>query len=404
MIFPMSLLARNMYADNKEGKNLENDFTQFNYNTFLLFKPGFSFDGFAEKLKQIHLKIKPDDTDTDYLLLPLSKMHLYRSDGSDGGYSTVRMFFIIAILILVIACINYVNLSTARSMLRAKEVSLRKIVGAGRAQLFFQFIIETTLLFLFATVLGLGLVYVLLPLFNEISGKELILNLADYQIWEIILFTVCGTLIISSIYPALLLSSFEPLKALKGKISARINDATFRKTLVVVQFTFSVVLIAGTIIIKEQMSFMRSKQLGYDKSYVLSCNMRKMGEHYDAVKADLLKQPGIAGVTSASVNIIRYGGHTGNNWWDGKQDGETLMLSPMAIDKDFISFFKMQMKEGDVFTGTVADSTHFILNETAVKAARLEDPIGKKFKLQEYHGNDHWCCKRFSFCFYATKN
>ncbi len=397
MLFPMSMLGSIMYANNKEGKNLENDFTQFSYNTFLLFKPGFSFAGFTEKLKQIHLKIKPDDTDADYLLLPISKMHLYRADGSDGGYSTVRMFFIIAILILVIACINYVNLSTARSMLRAKEVSLRKIVGAGRAQLFFQFIIETTLLFLFATVLGLGLVYVLLPLFNEISGKELILNLADYRIWEIILLTVCGTLIISSIYPALLLSSFEPLKALKGKISARINDATFRKTLVVVQFTFSVVLIAGTIIIKEQMSFMRSKQLGYDKSYVLSCNMRKMGAHYDAVKTELLKQPGVAGVTSASVNIIRYGGRTGNNWWDGKQDGETLMLSPMGIDKDFISFFKMQMKEGDVFSGTIADSTHFILNETAVKAARLEDPIGKRFKLQETMGTIIGVVKDFHF-------
>ena len=397
MLFPMSMLGSIMYANNKEGKNLENDFTQFSYNTFLLFKPGFSFGGFAEKLKQIHLKIKPDDTDADYLLLPLSKMHLYRADGSDGGYSTVRMFFIIAILILVIACINYVNLSTARSMLRAKEVSLRKIVGAGRAQLFFQFIIETVVLFLFATVLGLGLVYVLLPLFNEISGKELILNLTDYRIWEIILFTVCGTLIISSIYPALLLSSFEPLKALKGKISARINDATFRKTLVVVQFTFSVVLIAGTLIIKEQMSFMRSKQLGYDKSYVLSCNMRKMGAHYDAVKAELLKQPGIAGVTSASVNIIRYGGHTGNNWWNGKQDGETLMLSPMGIDKDFISFFKMQMKEGDVFAGTVADSTHFILNETAVKAARLENPIGKRFKLQQTMGTIIGVVKDFHF-------
>jgi len=397
MLFPMSLLASNLYANNKEGKNLENDFTQFNYNTFLLFKPGFSFDGFTERLKQIHLKIKPDDTDADYLLLPLSKMHLHRADGSDGGYSTVRMFLIIAILILVIACINYVNLSTARSMLRAKEVSLRKIVGAGRAQLFFQFIVETIVLFLFATVLGLGLVYVLLPLFNEISGKELILNLADFGIWKVILFTVCGTLIISSIYPALLLSSFEPLKALKGKISARINDATFRKTLVVVQFTFSVVLIAGTIIIKEQMAFMRSKQLGYDKSYVLSCSMRKMGEHYDAVKADLLKQPGVAGVTSASVNIIRYGGLTGNNWWDGKQDGETLMLSPMAIDKDFISFFKMQMKEGDVFSGTVADSAHFILNETAVRAARLENPVGKKFKLQNTMGTIIGVAKDFHF-------
>ena len=145
------------------------------------------------------------------------------------------------------------------------------------------------------------------------------------------------------------------------------------------------------------MSFMRSKQLGYDKSYVLSCSMRKMGEHYDAVKADLLKQPGVAGVTSASVNIIRYGGLTGNNWWDGKQDGETLMLSPMAIDKDFISFFKMQMKEGDVFSGTVADSAHFILNETAVRAARLENPIGKKFKLQNTMGTIIGVAKDFHF-------
>lgn len=397
MLFPMSLLAKNMYADNKEGKNLENDFVQFNYNTFLLLKPGFSLNGLAEKLKQIHLRIKPDDTDAEYLLLPLSKMHLFRADGSDGGYSTVRMFLIIAILILVIACINYVNLSTARSMLRAKEVSLRKIVGAARWQLFLQFIIETTLLFVFATILALGLVYVLLPLFNKISGKEIILNLADYGIWQIILFAVLGTLIVSSIYPALLLSSFEPLKALKGKIAARLNDVAFRKVLVVIQFTFSVVLIAGTIIIKDQLSFIRAKQLGYDKSYVLSCSMKKMGEHYDAVKTDLLKQPGITGVTSASVNIIRYGGHTGDNWWDGKQDGETLMLSPMAIDKDFISFFKMQMKEGDVFNGTVADSTHFILNETAVKAARLENPIGKKFKLQETLGTIIGVVKDFHF-------
>jgi len=397
MLFPMSLLAKNLYANNKEGLNLENDFNSFSYNTFLQFKPGFSFAGFTKKLEQIHLRIKPDDVDANYLLLPLNKMHLHRADGGDGGYSTVRMFLIIALLILAIACINYVNLSTARSMLRAKEVSLRKIVGAARWQLFFQFIIETTLLFFIATILALGLVYILLPLFNIISGKELVLNLSDYRIWEIVLFTAFGTLIVSSIYPALLLSSFEPLKALKGKIAARINDVVFRKTLVVVQFTFSVMLIAGTIIIKEQLSFMRSKQLGYDKSYVLSCPMRDMRNHYEAIKADLLKQPGISDVTSASINIVQYGGRTGNNWWPGKEEGETLMLSPMAIDKDFLSFFKMQMKEGDVFAGTVADSTHFILNETAARATRMKNPIGKKFKLQKTEGTIIGIVKDFHF-------
>ena len=176
MLFPISLLAKN------QGLNLETDFNQYNYNTFLQLKPGFSFDGFADKLEQLQLKISPNDGDIEYLWLPLSKIHLHRSDGSDGGYSTVRMFFIIAILILVIACINYVNLSTARSLVRAKEVSLRKIVGAARIQLFFQFIIETTLLFIIATAFALGLVYLLLPVFNNVSGKELVLDFTDYHL------------------------------------------------------------------------------------------------------------------------------------------------------------------------------------------------------------------------------
>jgi len=397
MLFPISLLAKNLYTDNKEGTNLENDFNQYNYNTFLLLKPGFSFNSFADKLKQLHLKISPADTDIEYVFLPLHKIHLYRADGSDGGYSTVRMFFIIAILILVIACINYVNLSTARSLLRAKEVSLRKIVGAARMQLFFQFIMETTLLFVIAATFALGLVFVLLPVFNNVSGKGLVLNFADYRLWKVILFSITGTLIMSSIYPALLLSSFEPLKILKGKISARINDAAFRKALVVVQFSFSVTLIAGTIVIKDQMSFMRSKQLGYDKEFVLSASLKNMAGHYDAIKAELLKEQAIKNVTTASVNLIQYTGHTGNNWWPGKEDGETMMISPMAIDKDFISFFKMQMVKGETFTGSVNDSTHFILNETAVRATRLKDPIGQKFKLQKTEGTIIGVVKDFHF-------
>jgi putative ABC transport system permease protein len=397
MLFPMSLLERNMYANNKEGKSLENDFNQFNYNTFLLMKPDFSFNDFTDRLRQIHLRIKSDDTDIGYVLLPLKKMHLYRADGSDGGFATVRMFIIIAILILVIACINYVNLSTARSMLRAKEVSLRKIVGAGRMQLFIQFITETALLFLFATFFALGLIYVLMPLFNKLSGKELVFSFADLHIWKIILLTICGTLLISSIYPAMLLSSFEPLKALKGRISAHISDALFRKVLVVVQFSFSMVLIAGTIVIGNQLSYIRSKQLGYDKDYVLSCRMMDMSKHFDAIKAQLIKEPGIGDVTAASVNIIQYGGKMGGNWWEGKEKGETLMLSPMAVDPNFISFFKLQLKEGSGFTGSKADSTHFILNETAVKATRMKDPIGKKFKMWETEGTIIGVAKDFHF-------
>jgi len=397
MLFPISLLARNMYTGNNEGRSLENDFNQFNYNTFLLIKPGVSLKGFTERLRKIHLRIKADDTDIGYLLLPLDKMHLYRADGSDGGYSTVRMFLIIAILILTIACINYVNLSTARSMLRAKEVSLRKIAGAGRMQLFVQFIVETTLLFIIATLFAVALIYILMPLFDKVSGKELITNFSGPAIWKIVTISITGTLIISSIYPAILLSSFEPLKVLKGKITARISDSIFRRILVVVQFSFSVVLIASTLIIGKQLSYIRSKQLGYDKEHVFSCNMIEMSKHFDAVKADLMKQPGVTNVTWASINIVRYGGHTGDTWWEGKEKGETLMVSPMAIEKDFIDFFKMQLKEGSGFEGTITDSTHFILNETAVRAARMKDPIGKKFRMQKTEGTIIGVVKDFHF-------
>ena len=397
MFFPMGLLAQKRYAGNTEGKNIENDFIQFDYDTYLLLQPGFSFDGFAKKLRDIHLKIKSDDTDIGYVWLPLEKIHLYRADGGDGGIGIIKMFIIIAILILAIACINYINLSTARSMLRAKEVSLRKIVGAARWQLFMQFIVETMLLFLLAVALALTLVYFLTPLFNQVSSKNITINFFDYRIWKVISLTILGSLVVSSIYPAVLLSSFQPINALKGKISAGISNTAFRKVLVVIQFAFSVILITGTIVIGNQLKYIRSKQLGYDKENVLSLWTINMTSHFDAIKAELLKQPGISNVTWASVNIINYGGQTGDNSWDGKENGETLMLSPMNVDKDFISFFKMQLLQGTGFTGTAADSTHFILNETAVKAARLADPIGKKFKLWKTEGTIVGVVKDFHF-------
>ena len=225
----------------------------------------------------------------------------------------------------------------------------------------------------------------------------MIVNFRDYHIWEVILYTVMGTLIISSVYPALLLSSFEPLKALKGKISSRISDAMFRKILVVSQFVFSIVLIVGTIIIANQMNFIRSQKLGYDKDHVFSMPMIAMSQHFDAVKADLLKQPGVEDVTWADGNIVDIGSQTGDNSWDGKENGETMMLSPLAVGKDFIPFFKMQMVAGNNFTGAVSDSTHFILNETAVKAARLKDPIGQKFRLWKTEGTIIGVVKDFYF-------
>ncbi|MEO6722401.1 MAG: ABC transporter permease [Ferruginibacter sp.] len=396
LFFPMSLLNNKMY-EGKAGASLMNDFSQFNYITFFQLKPGASLSALNTKLRNIHLRNKPDDTDIAYMLAALPSIHLYKSDGSNGGIETVKMFTIIALVILIIACINYVNLSTARSMLRSKEISLRKIVGAARIQLFLQFIIETALIFVLAAILAIGLIYILMPSFNNISGKELVFDLSDYHVWTVIGTTILATLVASSIYPALLLSSFEPLKALKGKISVRLSDAVFRKVLVVTQFSFSIVLIAGTIIISKQLGYIRSKALGYDKDHVLSFEMRDISKHYDAVKAELLKQPGIIDVTRGGNNIVDLAGQTGNNSWDGKQPGQTMMVRPMAMDKNFIDFFKIKLQQGTGFTGTLADSNHLILNETAVRDAGIKDPIGKKFRMWQIDGTIIGVVKDFHF-------
>ncbi|HJP62710.1 MAG TPA: FtsX-like permease family protein, partial [Mucilaginibacter sp.] len=349
------------------------------------------------KINKVHLANMPQDTDADYLLLPLAKLHLYNADLSDKGIGTVRIFMIVALLILVIACINYVNLSTARSMLRAKEISMRKIVGAAKWQLFMQFIVETALLYLLAAALAVGLTFALMPVFNQLSGKQLAFNLADYRIWLVILATIAGTLAASSIYPAMLLSSFEPLKALKGKISASIGDALFRKILVVTQFVFSIVLIIGTIIITGQLNYIRSKDLGYDRANVFTFDMRGIGPHYDAVRAQLLKQPGILDVTRCDEPIVNMDRQNGTSDFDGKPANSFFIVRQLFVDKDFIPFFKMKMTAGRAFNGDESDRNHFILNETAVKEIGMKDPVGKRYWMGNIHGNIIGVVKDFHF-------
>jgi putative ABC transport system permease protein len=395
MIMPMNFYVNKFLIPQKSIPF--DDFDQYNYETFLQLRPGVTASTLTAKLNKIHLSHRAQDTDADYLLLPLSKMHLYNADLSDKGISTVRIFTIVAMLILVIACINYVNLSTARSMLRAKEISMRKIVGAAKVQLFLQFIIETALLFLLAAVLAIGAVYLLLPVFNQVSGKQLVLDLTNINIWLVISLTILGTLIASSIYPAILLSGFEPLKALKGKISASIGDVLFRKILVVTQFAFSMILIVGTIVITGQLRYIQSKELGYDKNHTFSLWMRDMGPHYDAVRDELLRQPGVLDVTRSSQNIVQIGGINGDNDWDGKLPNQTLILRPMSVEKNFIPFFKMKLVAGSNFTGAVNDSLHFILNETAVNQIGLKNPVGKRFRFWKYNGTIIGVVKDFHF-------
>jgi ABC-type antimicrobial peptide transport system permease subunit len=302
----------------------------------------------------------------------------------------VQVIMLVVILLLAIASINYVNLSTARSLVRAKEVSVRKVVGAQKRHLFFQFTLETILLFCFATVLAFGLIYLLMPLYNNISGTTLSFSFFNASMWKAIGLAVVGTLLASSIYPAILLSAFKPIEALKGKYNAGIGAASFRKVLVVFQFSISVILLIWTTIMGRQMDFIKNKDLGYDKSYVFSVPLPdEVSSRQDAVKAELKNRMSILNTAISDVyNFTNIGRSTGDIGWQGKPAKSMFMITQVAADKDFVPTMRMKFIEGGNFSGTPADSASFILNETAVKKMGLKPPyVGQQISFHDKKGS-----------------
>lgn len=397
MLFSIDI-KKKQYDGKGYWKSMDADWGNYYTDTYLVIRPDASVATIANKLTKIHMSlhtgIKP--TDGIFGLQPLSDIHLYNPDGTESGIQTVRIFSIVAALILLIACINYVNLSTARAMLRAKEVSVRKIIGAERKHLFLQFILETAFCFVIAMVLAFALIFLVLPFYNQLAGKKMHFDLFDKNVWRVVGLTMAGTLIASSIYPAILLSSFKPISALKGKVSG-IGNATFRKVLVVCQFAFSIGLIIGTLVINRQLQFVRSEKLGYDREYVFSLQMHGMEEHYEAIKAEMLGRAEIKGITSGNNSIVSSGSNTGDTDWDGKPADQSFLINPFEIDKDFIKLFNIQFVAGQNFAGTKSDSANFILNETAVKLAGIKNPIGKRFKLHDVNGKIIGVVKDFHF-------
>jgi putative ABC transport system permease protein len=225
---------------------------------------------------------------------------------------TVRIFLVVAIFILLIASINYVNLSTARAMLRAKEVSVRKIIGAARRQLFVQFVVESVLFYGMSLVLALLVILLVVPYYNELTDKHFVLRLTDPGIWKVVAITGAGTLLASAVYPALLLSSFRPLLALKGKVSGGVGNVLFRKILVTTQFVFSVGLMISTLVIGRQLSYIRERDPGYDRSQIFILGGRRMQEHGPAVAAELRRETSIKGLASATMNVVSNGNSTGD--------------------------------------------------------------------------------------------
>lgn len=378
------------YDTTKYFKSLITNWGQYNYDTYVQLKPNASPEAAGKKLGVIHVNNFniPANKGLTYVLSPLTKLHLYDYDGKEKGIAVVRVFFIVAIIVLLIACINYVNLITARAIKRSKEISLRKIVGAGKGSLFMQFISESVLTFFISLLLATALIYLVMPLYNEIAGKNISFKPWSPDVLAVYGITMLATLLLAGIYPAITLSSFKPLEAMKGKLSGIGGKGNFRKVLVVIQFSFSIILIASTLIIGKQLKYIREKNLGYNKENVFSFWLRNINDHYEASVAELMKQPGVLGVTESGVNFMNTSSGTTSVDWDGKrEDQQSLGMCQIPVENNFVQVMGLQLIEGTGFTGTAADSARFILNETAIKQAGIKEPaVGKRFTFQGTKG------------------
>jgi len=391
LFFPLSIMAA-WYNGKGYWKSLDSDWGNFNYTTYLELKPNASVSNVRDMLAGINLRNDPNapsnKVERAYELQAITDMNLHRPDGSPSGIQTVKIFTLVALLILLIGSINYINLATARSMTRAKEVSMRKIIGAQRQQLIFQFIIESALFILVAVLLSFSLIFLVLPSFNNLMDTHLHLNLLDQTIWRTTFAVAIFIILASSLYPAFLLSSFKPLESLKGKLGFGIGHTTFRHVLVTVQFVFSIGLIVGTLIIGRQLHFLNTNDPGFQRAQVITFDAREnMLDHMASIKSELSRVSGIKGVAVGNGKIYNIGYTTGDTDWEGKDPNNTsFVVREFAQDEHFIPLMGMQLALGRNFTGSKTDSAHYILNETAVRAIGLKNPVGKRFTLHEVEG------------------
>jgi putative ABC transport system permease protein len=230
-----------------------------------------------------------------------------------------------------------------------------------------------------------------------LTGKDLSFNLFDISLLKVLGVTMAVTLVVSAIYPAILLSSFQPLQAIKGKFSIGRGNHFLRKLLVVSQFSFSVIFIICTIIIGKQLTYIQAKNLGLDKENVFRFDLKNMGGKYEAVRNELLRAPSISGVTATGQDVLQVGSNTTTNDWPGKDPGRTLLISSLPVERDFLSMMHIKLMEGKGFSGTAADSGYFLLNETAIREMGLKDPVGKQFTLYKTKGTIAGVVQDFHF-------
>jgi putative ABC transport system permease protein len=294
------------------------------------------------------------------VLRPFARFHLHRLDEGGGSIIQVRMVGFMAVFILLIACINFMNLTTARSGKRSKEIGMRKVIGAFRKDIVKQFYIETVLLVVFATVTAALLVRLLLPVFNRLFLKQLTLNIQQNPtpLW-ILLVAGFVTVLLAGSYPALVMSSFLPIRVIKGLSGTALKRNVFRKILVVIQFTLAIGLISGAGGVYNQLTYLQNMDLGYSMNNILYFSNRgELKGLYQTVKNEFLGVPGVEKVTT-SANYFPFGRSCDDTWqWEGKDPTFKPSITWLTVDSDFMETFDIELLDGDPlwprddFTGT----------------------------------------------------
>jgi putative ABC transport system permease protein len=352
------------------------------------------FETVSKKIVNVKYNKLRTDNDRKYkpevFLHPMSKWHLYSEfkNGKNvgGRIEFVWMFGIIGVFVLLLACINFMNLSTARSEKRAKEVGIRKSVGSMRSQLINQFFCESIVVALLAFIVAIALVYLALPPFNEVADKRLVLLWSSPQFWLAGIGFSLITGILAGSYPALYLSSFQPVKVLKGTFRVGRLASIPRQVLVVLQFTVSVVLIIGTIVVFRQIQFAKDRPMGYDRNGLINVYLQTndIHEHFDAVRNELKTQGAIVEMTEAGSPTTQVWNSNGGFTWKGKDPALAVDFPNNGVSHEFGKTVGWQFKDGRDFSRDfVSDSNAFVINEAAEKFLGFDNAVGEILNWNE---------------------
>jgi putative ABC transport system permease protein len=360
----------------------------YGIQTYVLLDEQTDIRAFSGKIKDIIGRYNEENIMT-VSLQPLKKIHLHsagiNASGTTGDVRNVMIFSLIAALILLMACINFMNLTTARSENRAREVGLRKVVGAQRSNLIFQFFGESVLLSLLALIIALNLVQLVLPAFNTLAGKKIPFPLfgSGWLFLGFLGITLAAGLIAGS-YPALYLSAIQPLRAFRRKSTGGGRSALFRKTLVVAQFVLTICLVIGTVVVFQQMRFIRNRDLGFDKDHILCLSLKgELPDKYQVIKDSILENASVTGVASASNPPAGSYMSMSLNDWEGRDTDANYLMDLVSVDSDYLDVFGLEMAEGRFLTPESGEEIeNIVVNETAVKAMGMTEPLGKR--VREY--------------------